>query len=118
MSTRPSLSKMIISPLLNELSSSPNVSERGLEFLSLDDALFSEPAPGYATWQWGEIETSDRLELTYLFEDQDGTSVLMSIVAGSDKKVKEIEFWKGDGSRVQRIPILRDLVQPKLGTIY
>lgn len=112
------LNKESIGPLLASFSTFSPVLKRNLGVPDLEDSDFSRPAPGYTLWRWGALEPSDRGKLTFLFRDSDGVNVFLSIVADKDNRMREIEFWRGDGGDLQRLPNVDELIQPEVGKTY
>lgn len=104
--------------LVQELASAEASIRKGLQFPDAAEARFLEPAAGYAVWEWEPPADGDRGKLTYIFDDLDGVGAFMRVTASSIGKVKEIEFWRGDGVPIQGVPKLRDLIEGQTGMIY
>jgi hypothetical protein len=81
-------------------------------------STFCIDRPGYVIWRWGEIRAGERSVLTATYLDADGTGVILTVMAGADKKLTELELWKGDGTPVARLPTPDDLVKMVSGRVY
>ncbi len=79
---------------------------------------YSAARPGYAVWRWGQIEPGEKAVLTATYRDIDGIGVMLTVVAGADKKLKEVELWRGDGTPVSSLPTPGALEKMVPGKIY